>query len=242
MAYYSDPLESLHEGILPGYQPMATTQYQGYISEPYANPSDVVVAVNKKAKNKGKNQQQISVPFTQDQNQQVAEAGLGGLIPLLGGLFGASGMPAWLATLLGVGAAGYGVYQGLGGGEGGGLFGMNLLGDPATTIPGTNIILQGPGLAEPYPAMIVKEWVANGSQFYLLTDGRIAVYSKSKKRWKAYRPPKLAVIGKNMPSHRMLTRLRRNLKRHKDDARTVLKVVDPTGYAKSIGYRKYKRR
>lgn len=151
-------------------------------------------------------------------------------------------IPEPITTALGIAGLTYAGAQALGLGEGGGIGGINLLGGDTTTIPGTDIILQGPGLAEPYPSMIVKEWNANGSQFYLLTDGRIAVYSKRTKRWKAYRPPKLAVIGKNMPSHKMITRLRRNLKRHKDDARTILKLTDPVGYAKGVGYRKYKRR
>lgn len=41
------------------------------------------------------------------------------------------------------------------------------------------------------------------------------------------RTPSIAHIGKNMPSHKMLTRLRRNLKKHADDARTILKIVNP---------------
>lgn len=136
-------------------------------------------------------------------------------------------LPEGVLAALGLVGAVYGGYQALGGGEGGGILGNNLLGGDVSTIPGTDIVLQGPGLPEPYPRQIVKEWVANGSQFYLLTDGRIAVYSRSKRRWKAYRPPKLAVIGKNLPSHKMITRLRRNLKKHQDDAVTILKMTAP---------------
>lgn len=154
-----------------------------------------------------------------------------GGVPAVAEALGVS-LPEGVLAALGAAGALYGAYQALGGGEGGGLFGNNLLGGDVSTIPGTNIILQGPGLPEPYPQQIVKEWHANGSQFYLLTDGRIAVYSKKTGRWKAFRPPKLAVIGKNLPSHKMLTRLRRNLKRHTDDAVTLLKVTAPNKLAK----------
>ncbi|GAI21466.1 unnamed protein product, partial [marine sediment metagenome] len=64
-------------------------------------------------------------------------------------------------------------------------------------IPGTNIPLGGPFLAEPPAAMIAKEWNTGTAQFYQLIDGRIAVYSKKKKTWKAYRPAKHIVVSRN---------------------------------------------
>jgi hypothetical protein len=45
--------------------------------------------------------------------------------------------------------------------------------------------------------MVTKQWVANQAQFYMLLDGRIAVYSKRKKRWKVYRPARNLVISRN---------------------------------------------
>lgn len=170
-----------------------------------------------------------TTPTTQVQPQPVMQAV--GAVPAVADALGIS-LPEGLVAGLGAVGALYAAYQALGGGEGGGILGNNLLGGDVSTIPGTNIILQGPGLPEPYPQQIVKEWSANGSQFYQLTDGRIAVYSKKTGRWKAFRPPKLAVIGKNLPSHKMLTRLRRNLKRHTDDAVTLLKVTAPNKLAK----------
>lgn len=59
------------------------------------------------------------------------------------------------------------------------------------------IPLQGPGLPEPPPQMVAKEWSTGTAQFYLLIDGRIAVYSKKKKRWKVYRPQKHIVVPRN---------------------------------------------
>lgn len=99
------------------------------------------------------------------------------------------------ATILGLAAAAFGAYQMLGGGEGGGLFGTNILGGDNTVVSG--VPLTGPGLPEPPNYMVAKQWKANGAQFYLLIDGRIAVYSKSKKRWKVYRPAKNLVISRN---------------------------------------------
>lgn len=171
-----------------------------------------------------------------------------GIFPAIPAALGAAGIaiPAWLTALLAVGAAGYAGYQALGGGEGEGLFGINLLGGPGGTIPGTQIELGGPGLPEPGPGtgwMLLKEWHVNYDwgrlQYYLIqkigsvgknTNRWIALYNTSTKAWKAWRwvPPKLAVIGKNMPRHQMLTRLRRNLKRHTADATTVLKIIAPS--------------
>jgi len=60
------------------------------------------------------------------------------------------------------------------------------------------------------------------------------------------RVPSIAHIGKNMPSHRQLTKLRRNLKRHVADARTILKIASPKslkqgGGRRMRGYRHYRK-
>jgi len=161
----------------------------------------------------------------------------------------AAAVPA-LAGVIGVLGAGIGVAQALGFGEGGGLFGNNLLGGDDFSMGG--IQFGGPGLPEPSASQVIKEWHVNYDwgklQYYLVqmpTGGRkIAMYNSRTKRWKvwAWRKPYIAVIGKNMPSHKQITRLRHNLSRHKADARTILKLADPTGYAKSIGYRPKTRR
>lgn len=170
-------------------------------------------------------------------------------VPAAGALAGVSIPPA-LMTLLGIAGAGYGIYQALGGGEGGGIGGINLLGGDTSYIDG--IELQGPGLAEPHPSTIIKEWTVHYNwgklQYYLVRmpkGGRkIALYNTRTKQWKAWRfnKPHLAVIGKNMPSHKQLTRLKRNLARHQADAKTILKITNPTAYAKQVGYRKARRR
>lgn len=185
---------------------------------------------------------------------QVAEGVIGGLSAL------GIAIPEPITTALGIAGLGYLGLQALGLGEGGGIGGNNLLGGDVSTIPGTDIKLGGPGLAEPGPGTgwaLLKEWHVNYSwgrlQYYLIqkigskgknTNRYIALYNTRTREWKAWRfkPPQLAVIGKNMPRHQMLTRLRRNLSRHKADARTVLKFADPVGYAKQLGYRNYKRR
>lgn len=174
------------------------------------------------------------------------------ILPAVAPIAGALGLavPAWLTALLAVGAAGYAGYQALGGGEGGGLFGLNILGGDEGEIPGTQIGLGGPGLPEPGPGTgwnLLKEWHVNYDwgrlQYYLIQkigtrsaygNRWIALYNTRTKRWKAWRwvPPKLAVIGKNMPRHQMLTRLRRNLSRHSADARTLLKITSPHSLAK----------
>lgn len=194
--------------------------------------------------------------------EQTEQAGVMGAIGAVPAALSAVGIsaPAWLLAALGVAGAGYGIYQALGGGEGGGLFGNNLLGGDVSTIPGSPIEIGGPGLAEPGPGTgwnLIREWHVNYDwgtlQYYLvqkmgsrsrLSNRWIAMYNTRTKMWKAWRwvPPKLAVIGKNLPRHQMLTRLRANLSRHKADARTILKYADPTGYAKTLGYRKYRRR
>ena len=138
-----------------------------------------------------------------------------------------------------------------------GIFGDE--GAPGTEIQpsgGTPAPLQGPGLKEPGSPYLLKEWHVSYPkgriQYYLVQrmslNGAVSKYimmyktwDKTWKWWK-WRAPHLAVIGKNMPSHKMITRLRRNLKRHKDDARTITQLTDPVGYAKGLGYKKAGRR
>ena len=48
----------------------------------------------------------------------------------------------------------------------------------------------------------------------------------------------VAHIGKNMPSHRQLTRLRRNLSRQATDARTILRLVSPKSLRQPRGRRR----
>lgn len=129
-------------------------------------------------------------------------------------------MPAWLMAILGIAGAGYAGYQALGGGEGGGLFGLNVLGGDEFTMGGVEF--GGPGLPE--PTQPYSEWHVGNKQFYHMSQytqagrysgAKVAMYNRDTKKWKVWNLPKphLAIIGKNMPSHRMLTRLRRNMKR-----------------------------
>lgn len=162
-------------------------------------------------------------------------------------------IPGWLGTAVTVAGTAYGAWQALGGGEGEGLFGINLLGGDDMNGFGTEVTefggksylegipLEGPGLAEPPAAWVLKEWHVSYPdfrlQYYLVQmprgGRRIAVYNTKTKAWKSWpwRKPHLAVIGKNMPSHKQLTRLRRNLKRHTADAKTVLRLVSPNSLA-----------
>jgi len=122
---------------------------------------------------------------------EVREAilpGAAALIPAAG-----TALAGWAAALPAVatgaiGAAGLGAL---------GAWGLGWLGGGDGVIPGTNIPLGGPFLAEPPAEMIAKEWNTGTAQFYQLIDGRIAVYSKKKKTWKAYRPAKHIVVSKN---------------------------------------------
>lgn len=117
----------------------------------------------------------------------VSQAGVG-LIPAIGGAL-APAIAALPAVVTGgVAAAGLGAL----GAWAGGLFDGG-----ASVIPGTNIPLGGPFLPEPPAAMIAKEWNTGTAQFYQLIDGRIAVYSKKKGTWKAYRPAKHIVVSRN---------------------------------------------
>ena len=158
--------------------------------------------------------------------------GLGAIAPAVGAL--GIAMPAWLTAILGAAAIGYGGYQALGGGEGGGLFGLNILGGDEFTMGGLEF--GGPGLPEPLQPY--SEWHIGNKQFYYVPQynpsgsfkhAKIAMYNRDTKKWKTWTLPKphLAVIGKNMPRHQMLTRLRRNLKRHTADAKTILKLTSP---------------
>ena len=97
----------------------------------------------------------------------------------------------------------------------------------------------GPGLKEPGGKYLLKEWhirmdSKDGDfdlQYYLTINDRgtkrIFMYNQRTKGWKSWPMPRLAVIGKNMPRHQMITRLRRNLKRHTADAVTILKLTSP---------------
>jgi len=164
---------------------------------------------------------------------------------LITGGLGALGVtaPAWLTALLGGAGVAYGGAQALGLGEGGGLFDNNLLGGDEFTMGGVEF--GGPGLAEPPAKYLLKEWHVKYDwgrlQYYLVKmpgqSRKIAMYNTKTKRWKVWtwRAPRLAVIGKNMPSHKMITRLRRNLSKHRADADTILKMTSPT-------YQAYKAR
>ena len=91
----------------------------------------------------------FTVQGTAPASVEPQQAGLGLLAPLLGLIPG--GVGGALAGLLGIGGAVVGGAQALGFGEGGGLFNNNLLGGPDEQIPGTDITIGGPGLAEPGP-------------------------------------------------------------------------------------------
>ena len=176
---------------------------------------------------------------------------MAGAIPIgPGGLLAGAGryLPAALAGLGGLFAGA----QALGLGEGEGLFGVDVFGGaPQQAAPG-GVPFVGPGLREPAAEYVVKEWKRRidsregdyNLQFYLVKPPgrayRIYMYSQRTRGWKSWALPRPAVIGKNMPSHRMLTRLRRNLKKHAADAKTILQVASPTAYAKQLGYRKPK--
>lgn len=177
-------------------------------------------------------------------------------IPNLAPALGALGVafPA-LASLTGAlapvaaGAAGiYGLLQLLGLGEGGGLFGTNLLGGDVSSIG--RIQLGGPGLAEPDARYVIKEWArdtaAGRVQYYRVQQPGMKKpvtvgYYVNFKRWVQFKAPHLAVIGKKLPSHKQLTRLKRNLVRHAADARTILKITSPASLASSGGDHRRRR-
>lgn len=169
---------------------------------------------------------------------ELATAGLPAVVSTLPALLGgaASALPA-LGTLAGVAGGVYGILQALGLGEGGGIGGINLLGGDEFTMGG--LTFGGPGLSEPGQGdfKLVKEWRSGEKQFYYLvprvaTDKRRprgAMYDRVTGTWKVWvwPKPRLAVIGKNMPSHKMITRLRRNLSKQRADADTILRLTSP---------------
>jgi len=172
-----------------------------------------------------------------------------GVIPAVAGALGIT-LPTAIAGALGVAGAAYAGYQALGGGEGEGLFGLNVLGGDGFALGGLEF--GGPGLAE--PTAPYREWSVGNKQFYYVPQyspmtgkflrAKVAMYNRDTKRWKVWTLPRphLAVIGKNHPSHRMLTRLRHNLRRHTADAKTILQVSSPAYYAKMSGYHKHRGR
>lgn len=170
----------------------------------------------------------------------------GGTAPAVGGGTALQTALRYLGIAGSVGGAIYGGLQALGLGEGGGLFGNNLLGGDVLDVGGVE--LSGPGLPEPSPSQIIKQWTVHydwgALQYYLVQTGvrsrKILMYNQRTKVWKAWRfnPPHLAVIGKNMPRHQMITRLRRNLRRHRADADTIMKLTSPT----YVAYKARKRR
>lgn len=168
------------------------------------------------------------------------EGGGGGLSNIPAAI---AAVPGILGTIGGVAAAGVGLWQALGGGEGEGLFGLDILGGGNGGGGGgggnylNGIPLGGPGLKEPPAAWVEKEWHVSYTgfrlQYYLVRmptgRKRIALYNTRTKVWKSWpwSTPRLAVIGKNMPSHKQIVRLRKNLGKHAADARTILKLTSP---------------
>lgn len=169
-------------------------------------------------------------------------------------------LPEGIASIAGIAALGYGIYQALGGGEGEGLFGLDILGggnggtESLSPTGGLPVPIGGPGLAEPGKPYLIKEWHVTypkgKAQYYLVQRATLSgkrqrfimMYKTWDGTWDWWRLPKphLAVIGKNMPSHKMLTRLRRNLSRHTGDAKTILKVTQPRALRQAT--RRYYRR
>lgn len=116
------------------------------------------------------------------------------------------------------------------------------------------VVLQGPGLKEPHPGLVSKHWTQRFDsprgdvkvEYWILIDGRRLSYNHKTGRYHLWRQPRMAVIGKNLPSHKQITRLRHNLKRHKDDAKTILQLTAPgllntPGAGLTHKRRKYKR-
>ena len=176
-------------------------------------------------------------PTYTSQPQVIGGAALPVAVPAVLAGLGAA-VPA-IAGIAGVAAAGWGIAQALGFGEGGGLFGLNILGGDEFTQGGLEF--GGPGLPEPLAPY--TEWRAGNKQFYHVPQytstgksagAKIAMYNRDTKRWKVWRLPKphLAVIGKNMPRHQMIVRLRKNLMRHTADAKTILKLTSPGSLSK----------
>jgi hypothetical protein len=207
----------------------------------------------------GSGNQVIAAPLPGTDQLQALEVNEQG-VPIAG--LGGGGILGTIGSILGAGATVYGVLEALGLGEGEGLFGLDILGGGSSAMPDNEMItyaggsyvdsipLSGPGLAEPPAAWIEKEWTTNQGgtkcQFYLVRmptgRKRIAMYNFRTNGWKSWAVHKstAAYIGKKLPSHKMLTRLRRNLKKHSSDARTILKITSPSSLATSR--RRYTRR
>jgi len=194
--------------------------------------------------------------------QALPGIGGGGAIQgLLGALGISGGLAGTIGTVASIGMGLYGAWQALGGGEGEGLFGLDILGGGT---PGTGgnmttglgnyvdgVPLGGPGLAEPPAAWIEKEWttVQGGTkcQYYLVRTPtgprRVVMYNFRTKRYKSWpiRKSSAAYIGKKLPSHKMIVRLRRNLGKHTADAKTILKITSPGSLATSSSHRRHRR-
>jgi len=129
----------------------------------------------------------------------------------------------------------------------GGLGEMALEYGVMDQVIGGQIDLGGPGLAEPKST---KEWSIRMDskqgdfklQFYKLMDGRVACYNQRTKEWHVWRPVKPVVIGKKLPAHKQIVRLRRFLKKHQDDALTILGITAPHKLAKNSRRPRYFRR
>ena len=155
----------------------------------------------------------------------VAAGAGAGIIGPVAAAGAAAGLSPAAAAMLGLGAYAAGT----------------LLSGSQAVVPGEQygVPFGGPGLKEPGKPYLLKEWHIRMDskegdfdlQFYLTMNARgtkrIFMYNQRTKAWKTWPMPRLAVIGKNLPSHQMITRLRRNLKRHTADARTILKLVSP---------------
>lgn len=160
------------------------------------------------------------------------------LVPVAGGAIATIGSSlSSILSGLGIAGAAYGGLQALGLGEGEGLFGNDLLGGGSQASL-SGVELGGPGLAEPPAELVLKEWHVNYDgfklQYYLVRKPNgskyIFMYHTGKGTWKSWRwsTPRLAVIGKNMPSHKNIVRLRKNLAKHRADADTILTLTSPT--------------
>jgi len=150
---------------------------------------------------------------------QITQAGIP-LAPII--TAGAAILPKVLPWIGGI-ATGLGV---------GGLFG-DRESQPGTAMVGP-VSLGGPGLPEPSASMIAKEWKIRfdckegdfNVQYYQLINGRMVTYNQRTGQYKTWMPKKMVVIGKRLPSHQMLTRLRSYLRKHSDDAVTILKITN----------------
>jgi len=175
----------------------------------------------------------------------VAVPGLEAITSWLTGFISGAEIPAWLqAALTGAatGALAAGATNLLEGGTEQMAGTQTALG-PVLSVPGPDIPLGGPGLKEPPAGAVVWQKVINvrGPDFatsynlYRLTwNGKTIMASYSDKNgWHAWRPAKNAVIGKNMPSHRTMTRLVRFLKRQVKDASTILDIAAPRKLTKN---------